>query len=292
MMFRPPEFSRVSVSPIHRLIQRARTRIFLTRSLDALAWTTLMAIGAAGAMVLLRRLFSIGFDGIYGLAFLPALAVLGAVGWALYRRPDQETVAALLDQRLGIKDRIATALYALSRPGAGVPEEFARQVIDEASNLAPGLELKKAFPFRLTRAWGWVPPALAVLAVMLVYLKPLDLMGIERARDAKQAMAMDAEETQKALASAVSAIHDLPKSTTDGGTLDHDLQAQSLKDLGSDSLSNPESRRLAAARLSSLSQKLDQAPTRSNCSSRRPPTGSQARCEARITTRLGATWTK
>jgi len=83
---------------------------------------------------------------------LSAVALLPPL-WSFGRRPRRAAVARLLDQRLRLQDRVATALYCAAR--GDVP--FAAHVMQDAERTVVGLPVAVGFPLRWTKVWRMRP---------------------------------------------------------------------------------------------------------------------------------------
>jgi len=97
-----------------------------------------------------------------GLAVLTAIVI--AVGWRL----PSVAVAAAADRRLGLKDRIGSALQFVRAPEpTGMEQATILDALGHLRLLQPG----EAFPLRLPRAWR--PAALGLVALILVQTLPI-----------------------------------------------------------------------------------------------------------------------
>ncbi|MFP3344713.1 hypothetical protein R0J87_19745, partial [Halomonas sp. SIMBA_159] len=91
------------------------------------------------------------------LIVLAGLAIVGlGVAVALPKRSDEE-LAWLLDDRLGLKDRLGTAMH-LTRSGVGGWNDF---IVQDAERAAGQADVNKAVPVHGGRAWQWAGPVAA-----------------------------------------------------------------------------------------------------------------------------------
>ncbi len=177
---------------LDRCIARARRRLLLTRGLRDLAWWSLAALAAAAAMVLAHRLFGVPAGGwpLSAYIVLAVAALAGALATASLAIPTPEAVAAMLDDRLGLKDRLGSGLYARDQRH----EPMAGQVIADAGKAADRVVLRDAMPWQGGRTWAAVPAAAVVLAMLLAFVPAdLDLFG----REAAQQAAAEQEQEQQ-----------------------------------------------------------------------------------------------
>ncbi len=243
---------------ILRSIAHAKRRIYLQNVISALG--TLIAVGLMVALGLLciDRLLAIPVS-IRLYAVIGAVAAVGPFLWARLRLPDDAATAEAIDRRMKLKDQVATALFA-----ADIKDDpFARRVVEDARKTASGLKLASGFPLRWTRVWAYVPPAAAVLAVLVVFLPQMDLLGIATARQQRNRQQQKTQQAQEHIVEAAALIEQIQvtQPTTDGHSLDELHPDQALRELAQitkQDLSNPRLRDEAAAKLSQAQQALAQ----------------------------------
>ena len=246
------------MNPIDRSIASAGRRIFMQDSLTALGW--------AGAARGGSRQHAAPADGVGcgrcrsrggGYAVVAGLALLIAPVAAWVRRPDRATVAAMIDHRLKLKDRLATALYAVTL----THDPFARRVIEDASAAANDLHIREGFALRLHRVWGYVPPAGRDPGCSWALLVPqADLLGINAAALAAAPNRPSPSKPTEQVGQVVAAIQKLHATTPElkENEGDADLQQQ-LAEMTQADLRDPEMRKNIAAKLSDVDSKLGQA---------------------------------
>lgn len=245
-------------NPIHRSITAARRRMFMQTCLQALGWATLMATTLAAAVMVTGRLCSISVGGwIYAVIAGSALLAAPLIAWS--RQPSTLEVATLIDDRLGLKDRLATSLYAETVSN----DPFARRAIEEARATASKLYLGKAFRIRLTRIWSWVPVAVGVFVLLFVLIPTMDLLGIGSQRSERLAQQAVAKQSQEDVAQVVNAVEKLKETEP---LLNKDKSDQesiaTLTELSPKDLRDPEMRKNAAAKLSTVEEKLGETAER------------------------------
>ncbi len=249
-----------------RILHRARRRMVSQSFFTALGWGLLVAaaVGAAGlvGMQVAGRVLP-----LWVLAVPAAAAVVVAVLVALLRRPDEAAVAVAIDQRLKLKDRLGTSLYAATLEQS----PLTRSVIDDAEHAAAGLRVNEAFPLwprggAASKVWGAVAVSVALLAALALdpaglYDRALDRMAQaqaerERAEQIEQALAAAAKDTE-------GFAEDPEQRRDDAAALDPaDLNEQLEAMLTRRDLGNPEDRREAAAEVSDLQERFAQTVER------------------------------
>jgi hypothetical protein len=191
-------------NPIHRSIAAAQRRIFCQATLHALGWSALAGLAVGGTVFLTGRLCAAPSPWwVYAVIAGVAVAAAPLVAWS--RRPGVDETAGLIDERLGLKDRLGTALYAESISN----DPFARRVVEDAQAAAGGLRLGQAFRIRMTRVWGWVPVAAAVVLLLVVFTPALDLLGIGSRRSRRMAQQAVAAQSKEETAKAIQAVEKL-----------------------------------------------------------------------------------
>ena len=242
-----------------RTIGRARRRLLWQTTLRTAGWCVLIAAGAAAVALVATQWFGVTLDWwVY--AGLGGVAVLVAALIGLSRRPAADQVAVMVDDRLGLKDSLGTSLYAEQLDD----NELTRQVIDDAERVAASANVGDAFPVKPTRIWAYALGGAAVVA--LLTLDPLGLQdrALQRAA-AAQAAAEEAKQIEEALAAAKDEAETLAEQAEeeDGGSAEEmaaeDLEEQLEAMLSQRDLTNPEDRQEAAAEVSGMQDKFEDA---------------------------------
>ncbi len=180
-----------------------------------------------------------------------------AVGLAFSRADPDAEIAALLDHRLGLKDRLGSALHAAQH----TDHPFAAGVVAEAEQAAARARVGEALPWRGSgsTAWRWTAVAVALLAVVVVFLPPtFDPLGLraQRADEQRQREAQAAAEAE--LREAVALI-DPEEEERELGAADgepEDLMDRLEAVLSKRDLRTPDARREAEAELSAIRDEL------------------------------------
>jgi hypothetical protein len=144
-------------------LQRWR-RIVARRRLVALARRH--GVIALGLAALLEILAPLDVLPQWVVVAVPLVAFLCSVGFFMSRGPSPFELARLLDDKLGLNDRLATALGIEARDGGETPLER-RTVADAAALLAAGREDWHASAGRGGREWAALVAPVAALAVIV-----------------------------------------------------------------------------------------------------------------------------
>lgn len=160
-------------NPIHRSIKKVQRRIAFNRVLKAMGWAVLVGLFAASAMLIVDRLLPMTVMPIWAYGIAVGIALVGAMAFAFQGLPRDEDAAVLLDEKLGLKDKLGTALYAATLEQQN---EWTEQIAREADVAAEQARVMvaKAAPIQLARVWNYTPIAAAVLLAVL-FLVPEQL---------------------------------------------------------------------------------------------------------------------
>ncbi|NJL30443.1 MAG: hypothetical protein HC898_01765 [Phycisphaerales bacterium] len=179
------------MTPMRKTLQMARTRYRGQRVITALGWSLLLALGVAVLFMMATRLWGLD-DEPWAFVVLAGVAVMTALVTGLWKSPGDNTLAAMIDDRLHLKDRLATALHVERSE-----DPFAKQVKEEADHAAQQASLNQAFPYRWTRPWAWIPVAMA-MALGLYFLVPQDWLGWGQERTRQEELAKQQEQATEA----------------------------------------------------------------------------------------------
>ena len=156
---------------LDRHVNLVRGKLTTSLFLWSLAWSLLGFAVAVFLMILVGRLthFYLPKPMAFFWAGLAA-SVIGAVGYALWRRPSAQQAAVTIDRELGLKEKFSTALYM--RPTTADP--FAAAVVKDAEQTADNVSLQHRFPVRWPVA-GIGTFAVALAAALSLLLPQFDL---------------------------------------------------------------------------------------------------------------------
>ena len=99
-------------NPIHRSIAKAQRRIAANRVLRATGWAMLIGLLVASVMLIVDRLLPMTIMPMWSYGIAGGVALVIALAIALRNLPGEADAAVLLDGKLGLKDKLGTALYA------------------------------------------------------------------------------------------------------------------------------------------------------------------------------------
>ncbi len=249
-----------------RTIARVRRRLVLQRGLRLAGWVLLGLAGVSAVGLVAAQAVGFVVPGPwFAWAGGGALGVALGVGLVAARlaQPGAESVAVRVDDALGLKDTLGTALYAETLDAAGTGGAVAQRVRDDAEAAAGKVasgRLREAFPVLPTRVWGWALGVVAAVAVLA--LDPLGLVERATGRHADAAVAQASaqaarEALEEAQQTAEQLAADTPEAEAEDGAPLEELDAEALSDrlaamLSQRDLTNPEDRREAAAQVSDL----------------------------------------
>jgi len=241
---------------IHHVIVRSRRRIWFLRTIVWSGRIALALVAMALVLMLADRLLALALPAWVWLA-LPILGLVGLIFSAFYPSITDEQIAHQLDERLGLKDRLGTALHFQSNQASA----WDTLIQEEAQRAADQADVAKAFPVKAGRAWSVALPAMAVGALMFVLVPTdLDLLGWGQERQQQQAQAeaqdqlVQDEIVHKAMIRDLDAAEQQLREAQDPQALLDELATLSERQLVS-----PDLQRDTAARLSELTKKIDQA---------------------------------
>jgi hypothetical protein len=159
-------------------VTKVQGKLLLTDLLRALAWA-LLAYGVVVWLVVLAwklTQFRLPREWVWFWTGL-GVSVGAAVGYAVWRRPTRQRAAVAIDEKLGLKEKFSTALYA--RPST---DPFAAAAVRDAEATAEKVHLQDKFPIHFPRM-GLFTAGVGLLAFMTGWLlQPMDLLGREQAR--------------------------------------------------------------------------------------------------------------
>ena len=243
-------------SDIRSLIGAASRRLGFERFLVALHRVGIAAAGLAVGLAVLDRAGAAAFVPWFPVAGgLSAGAVVAAWFTQRRRRPSELEVASLIDERLGLQDRLSNAWQAAGMQGP-VPRLVVAEGVAAARDPRVREALGRRFTVRSPRR-AWIAPLLAGLVAGLLQLPQADLLAADPVAEPDRA-AVDAarQEATAAMASVAEVLADAPELAEHLGDLADELALP--EELAAD-LEDPESlRREAIKRLTRTNERLEQ----------------------------------
>jgi len=153
------------MSDLDHKLRLATRRLVRRKVLCAASRALAVGLAAALALIVAHKLFDLGSSLYLIAATLALLAALSGAAWALARRPHTLHTALLLDRRLGLDERLASAVCA-----AADPRPMAAALRADAAARLNRDAIDRAIPAEMPRAARWLPVlvAAAVLAAALL----------------------------------------------------------------------------------------------------------------------------
>lgn len=201
------------MSRLDRHVAAVQNKLAMMRFVTSLSW----ALGAAALVVMLavliERVFALSIPQrmpiFYGVA---GASLLTAIVWAMVTRPSAKLAAVAIDQKLGLKEKISTALFMRSSR-----DEFAQLAVRDAEKTAENvaLNLRQHFPMQFPKS-GYYTLGLMVSAFLVASFMPtLDLFG--NAEDQKKQAQVLAQQksAEQAVKRVLAAVEAQPKSMQD-----------------------------------------------------------------------------
>ncbi len=176
---------------IRRVLKAAAGRLMVVRLIDRVVWSVSAVVVLLILAVVADRALVLGWSwerlGMWGLA---AGVVVGLV-WTVLSRPDELTVARVVDERADLREALSTSLCVEKQDDA-----WSKAVVASAAEKAKSVVVKDAIPIEGPSHWK-LPTALMVVLMVTVFLMPtLDLRGV---RKRAQAQAEKQQEIAQAL---------------------------------------------------------------------------------------------
>lgn len=184
-----------------------QTKLALGRFFTALAWCAVAAavVALVGVVVWLLTQWRPPYFG-WWLLGLGVAALLAAAIWTTLRRPTAHEAAVAIDQKLGLKEKFSTALFARQSS-----DPFARAAVLDAERTADNVSLHKRFPIPFPRHIS-MAAAVAVAAFALSFMTPLDLFGRQEALQQAQVEQQQQEEAKRILRDALVQVRSIAQS--------------------------------------------------------------------------------
>lgn len=243
---------------INTVLYAVRRRLWVNLALDAFARLLVPAMALSGVCVGAQRLLAVELP--RGAAFAPlCVALLLAPLLAQRRLPDDVSLAALIDHRLGLKDTLATALFARSRRA---DDEFSQQLLQRAHLAAGAIVPARAMPLQLSRAWRGAAAAAALALLWTLFLPHADPLGRDaRRRLAAQRRAAD-KDARERIVNVSQTVEKLRQESPELADPESVEAAKLAESIARQPLETDEQRREAQAKLSAVEEKLAAAADR------------------------------
>lgn len=171
------------MDPIRSLLAVASRRLAAVRVLRTIAWAATGAAILVLLLVLLERSSpAVTLPWLVILVVLGGAVALATILWARAGRPTEVELAVLVDGRLGLKERLSTALAVRDRA-----DPFARAAVEDAVRTASDRAVReragRAFPVRAGRESWFAAVAVALATAAFLLLPQGDLFRREAPPD-------------------------------------------------------------------------------------------------------------
>ncbi len=236
-------------SAFDQRLRSVRWRCHGNLLLENLAWCLAAAGAAATLAAAADRLFSLHALRGWQLGLAGGAAALAAAGLWYRRRPSLLAVAVRIDQELGLKERMSTALAM-----AQSPDPFAAAARAEAHQAAERVDLKGKFGVRLSRRWLWPTAAWLAAAAVLVLVPPMDLLGREQRAKEQEKAARQIQQARVEVQQAMEKVSLAVQQINDPTLANELAQAGDARDARPDDV-----RREAVRKLGELADKIKKA---------------------------------
>ncbi|NOZ24297.1 MAG: hypothetical protein GXP25_24740 [Planctomycetes bacterium] len=184
------------MDPIEKLVRRAARRMTIATFLHRLSWAMFAAVSAFAVYLLMERLCYLNLPAERLAIVAVAAALAASVLLTFLARATRLHAAIALDERAGLKSRLATAVET-----AGDDSPMAAAAAEDAADHAGKVHLAKAVPIALPRAASlWLLPAALILVLIWAFVPQCDILH-RREREIqklaeKQEMVKRAEEVK------------------------------------------------------------------------------------------------
>ncbi|MBN1442104.1 MAG: hypothetical protein JXA90_05305 [Planctomycetes bacterium] len=177
---RPPERERARTAyrSIAARLEAIRRRLFLAGALRWLCADLLLCVSLAAVLIAAERIFSLGVgEGVW-----IGGALLGAIAFTIVRAAIRGRVriadaARAADERLALKERLATAVYLEEAPRRPALEPWQCLICEDGARRLEGVRLAERFPVRPPRTSWWLLAPAAACALILLFVPEIDVLG-------------------------------------------------------------------------------------------------------------------
>jgi len=167
---------------IRGVLWAAARRLALIALLRALVVTFTIAVAGVLVLRIGEKLFGfvVPWQGVF--VWGAVGAVVAAALWTIARRPREDHVARVVDERAGLRESLSTALVVEHED-----DGWSKAVVESARTRAGSVRLREAVPIEAPRRWA-VPVALAAATAAVWFALPnVDVLGaIEKRKQVEQ----------------------------------------------------------------------------------------------------------
>jgi hypothetical protein len=143
--------------------------------------------------------------------FWSGVAAVLLVAWidALWRRPSPHQAASLIDEKLGLKEKFSTALFARSQ-GGNANDPFVIAAVRDAEQTAENVSLYRRFPLAVPKSVYSTLVAGLVLLLLWGFVPKMDLFHREEKLSLAKARLAEREAAKQAVKNALAAVNSAP----------------------------------------------------------------------------------
>ncbi len=241
------------MNDIKQVLARAAQRLFLTDLLRTLAMSSFIVLCILFLARLTQKLVPT-VEIPWNLAFLigAVACVLGALIWAMMRKPTEDQIAREIDDRAGLRESISTALCVDENQ-----DSWSKAIVTDASDRAKRVVIKDALPIEMPKYWPM--PFAAVLAIIAIWWVPAtDVTGLLAKKEKQQAHQAQIEEVQATVDETAKLMEEIKAKTGIDLETEGDETADELTPEETQFVDPEEIARAAIKELTSLSDKLNE----------------------------------
>ncbi len=200
------------MSQIDHHVTAVQNKLTFAQFTVALAWALLGFAAVVWINILVDRFFAVRLPRWDLLAWIGlGVAVVGALVYSLTRRPDKRSAAVAIDERLGLKEKFSTALYA-----RGLNDPFAVAAVRDAEASAAGVDLHGKFKLQFPRIAYATLCAFVAVWLTHAFLGPQNLFAapaqVTKKNETHQQSVKQAKDVVK---SALATVEQAPKAVAD-----------------------------------------------------------------------------
>jgi hypothetical protein len=193
-------------------VSAVRNRLALRLFVVALGWSSAIYALLVLLAVLADRVFLLRLpQPMLWLYSGAAAAVVAALGYALHKRPDEHEAAIPIDQKLGLKEKISTALYIRTNK-----DPFAQAALRDAEETARivVVNMRQHFPLSFPRP-VFATAALVIAAMLSSKLDPMNFFDRRATEDKRVAQQASVEQAHKTVERALASVSAMPPTVAD-----------------------------------------------------------------------------
>ena len=195
------------MSRLDQHVDAVRSRFLMQRFFDWAAWIILGAACGLTVAVVGLKVFGVVLGAkLVWLGIVTVGALLAALILAMARCPNRMQTAVQIDERLGLKERFSTALYA-----RGQSDEFARAAVRDAEKTADSVSLHKRFAYQFPKMGWWSMTAVVVLFSADRFIPQMDVLGRDEKRQQQAEMQKQQRQATEAIQKALVEVNSIPQ---------------------------------------------------------------------------------